>query len=331
MKKYTFSRQRENENPFRYWESAGYVSTTTNYLYSTVCFLGVIFFTKELQSGRRKVLKYLLAMLCIAYIAFSNQFIIGAILFLLYVIVYQLWANKKSIKQIFIYVGLEIWAVFMFGVMWFSPGYQARMTGTDEMMYWLPQYQYWSLKKKIIEGYTTTVANIVYKDNTFLIILCVAVLLLGLYSQRNILVKIISAIPTVCMVFLKVVGYSKFIVYYKYAGTKPDIKVDMSSLKSVIALAVPMIIFCTVVVSLFLLVGDAWTRYLSICVLIIGAVSREMMGFTATIYASDFRTFTLFFFCIIVAILCVADEFLRNKKDGLVAAMMMVALVCWLG
>lgn len=24
--------------PFHYWESAGYVSTTTNYLYSTVCF-----------------------------------------------------------------------------------------------------------------------------------------------------------------------------------------------------------------------------------------------------------------------------------------------------
>ena len=105
----------------------------------------------------------------------------------------------------------------------------------------------------------------------------------------------------------------------------------MGSLKSVVALAVPMIIFCTVVASLFLLIGDVWTRYLSICVLIIGAISREMMGFTATIYASDFRTFTLFFFCIIVAILCVADEALRNKKEELVAAMMMVALVCWLG
>ena len=61
----------------------------------------------------------------------------------------------------------EIVSDVFFGVMWFSPGYQARMNGTDEMMYWLPQYQKWSLMKKIVEGYTTTVANIVYKDNSF--------------------------------------------------------------------------------------------------------------------------------------------------------------------
>ena len=316
--------------PFRYWESAGYVSTTTNYLYSTVCFLGVIFFIKELQSGRKKVLKYLLAMLCIAYIAFSNQFIIGAILFLLYVIMYQLWVNKKSVKQIFSYVGLEIWSVFLFGVMWFSPGYQARMNGTEEMLYWLPQYQYWSFLKKIIEGYTTTVANVVFKDNSLLLILCVAIMILGLYTGKKMIVKVIATVPSICMFLLRIKGYEKFIVYYKYAGSKPDIKVNLASVKSLVALSFPMIIFIAVVISLYLLMEDIWMRCFAICMLVIGAVSREMMGFTATIYASDFRTFTLFFFCIILAILCVGEEMFRKGEYRAVMAIEMVSLICWL-
>lgn len=316
--------------PFHYWESAGYVSTTTNYLYSTVCFLGIIACTKNLENEGKKFLKCFLTMLCIGYIAFSNQFIIGTVLFLLYLIVYQLWANKKTVKQILMYIWLELFVIFMFGVMWFSPGYQARMNGTDEMMYWLPQYQKWSLMKKIVEGYTTTVANIVYKDNSFLIILCIAVLLLGIYSQKNLIIKIISAVPALCIALLKIKGYSNFIIYYKYAGTKPDIKVNIDSLKSIVALTVPIIIFCAVIVSLFFLIIDTWTRYLVICLLIIGAISREMMGFTATIYASDFRTFTLFFFCIIITILCVVNELLKNKKDNLAVTIEMLALICWL-
>lgn len=116
--------------PFHYWESAGYVSTTTNYLYSTVCFLGIIACTKNLENAEKNFLKCFLTMLCIGYIAFSNQFIIGTVLFLLYLIVYQLWANKKTVKQILMYIWLELFAIFMFGVMWFSPGYQARMNGT---------------------------------------------------------------------------------------------------------------------------------------------------------------------------------------------------------
>lgn len=43
--------------PFHYWESAGYVSTTTNYLYSTVCFLGIIACTKKSGECRKKICK----------------------------------------------------------------------------------------------------------------------------------------------------------------------------------------------------------------------------------------------------------------------------------
>lgn len=163
-----------------------------------------------------------------------------------------------------------------------------------------------------------------------MIILCIAVLLLDIYSQKNLIIKIISAVPALCMALLKIKGYSNFIIYYKYAGTKPDIKVNIDSLKSIVALTVPIIIFCAVIVSLFFLIIDTWTRYLVICLLIIGAISREMMGFTATIYASDFRTFTLFFFCIIITILCVVNELLKNKKDNLAVTIEMLALICWL-
>lgn len=218
----------------------------------------------------------------------------------------------------------------MFGCMWFSPGYQARMNGTGEMLYWLPQYQYWSLYKKIIEGYTTTVANIVFKDNSFVLILCAAIMILGLYTGKNSLVKAIAVVPTVCMFLLRIKGYKNFIVYYKYAGTKPDIKVNLTSVKSLIALGVPVIIFIAVLLSLFFLIEDIWMKGLAICVLMIGAISREMMGFTATIYASDFRTFTLFFFCIILSILCVVEELVRKGEYKAMMAIGMASLICWL-
>ena len=77
-------------------------------------------------------------------------------------------------------------------------------------------------------------------------------------------------------------------------------------------------------------IEDKWTKTLAISMLVIGAASREMMGFTPTIYASDFRTFTMFFFCIIIAILCVLKELIRKKEDKGTLAVAIAALMCWL-
>lgn len=316
--------------PFNYWESAGYVSTTTNYLYCTVGFLGIIYLVKSIMKGKRLGVSYGMAALCTIYIAFSNQFIIGEILFLAYVVGYQLWINKKRVQNVKGIIALGIFAIIMFGVMWMSPGYQDRLHGTREMMYWLPQYQNWSFFKKAIEGYTTTVANVVFNDNQFLLVLCVALMILGLYSGKNNITKFIATVPVLCMALLKTKGYDNFIVYYKYAVGKPDIRVKLSSLKSVVALGFPILIMLSIFIIMTVVIEDKWTKTLAISMLVIGAASREMMGFTPTIYASDFRTFTMFFFCIIIAILCVLKELIRKKEDKGTLAVAIAALMCWL-
>lgn len=316
--------------PFEYWKSAGYVSTTTNYLYCTVGFLGVIYFVKCIMEEKKTGVSYGMVALCTVYNAFSNQFIIGEILFLACVIGYQLWSDKKRVQDVKGIIVLEIFSIMMFGVMWMSPGYQDRLHGTREMMYWLPQYQNWSFFKKVIEGYTTTVANVVFYDNQLLLVLCVAVMILGLYFGKNKITKFIATVPVLCMFLLKTKGYDNFIVYYKYAVGKPDIRVKLSSLKSVVALGFPILIMLSIFIIMAVVIEDKWTKTLAISMLVIGATSREMMGFTPTIYASDFRTFTMFFFCIIIAILCVLKEIIRKKEEKAALAVVTAALMCWL-
>ena len=49
--------------------------------------------------------------------------------------------------------------------------------------------------------------------------------------------------------------------------------------------------------------------------LVLAAGTREMMGFTATIYASSYRTFTFFLYAVIICCLIILNELEEKIED----------------
>ena len=56
-------------------------------------------------------------------------------------------------------------------------------------------------------------------------------------------------------------------------------------------------------------------KYLVFMLLILAAGSREMMGLSATLYASSFRTFTFFLYATIACCLLILQELKSEKKN----------------
>ena len=83
-------------------------------------------------------------------------------------------------------------------------------------------------------------------------------------------------------------------------------------------LALSFIIILAMIVAVFLFVKDTHAKMLIILLIMLGAISREMMGFSATIYASSSRTFTILSFFMAISALILADTF-ENKTQKILA------------
>ena len=71
--------------PFSYWTSAGFVSTTANYLYPLVALLLVMLVIKNIINAKHLNLFLTIAgILGITYLGFSEQYVIACILFFFY-------------------------------------------------------------------------------------------------------------------------------------------------------------------------------------------------------------------------------------------------------
>lgn len=150
--------------PGSYLGSAGYIATTTNYVYPVAGLLGVMYHVSRVRHRQRvSWWQYLITGACILYITNHDQsgmvLIGGLFLYLIYCIVLK--ENKAVI------VNTGVWLLFSVACyifMFMIPGHIYRMASTAEMERWFPQYADWSLLKKIYHGFSTTVANFLFSN-----------------------------------------------------------------------------------------------------------------------------------------------------------------------
>lgn len=314
--------------PFSYWTSAGFVSTTANYLYPLVALLLVMLVIKNIINAKHLYLFLTIAgILGITYLGFSEQYVIACILFLSYAIFYVIAYSDKANKifSISLLVTMTCYTVALFCAMYFSPGHQLRVHSTSTASEWLPQFADWTLAQKITEGFTSTVANVLFHDNKITIALCIALAILAINSSKPLFIRLIGYVPLLGMLCIRIIGSGRFIIFYPYACFLPDI--DYSSLGeyALLGLAASIVIVIAIFASVLLLPEDTQQRNFLFLILFAGAVSREIMGFTSTIYASSFRTFTLFFFLMIIAFLNIVNSL--NKQYNEKALLLILLLL----
>lgn len=299
--------------PMGYLTSAGYIASTTNYVYPVACLLEIAYFLSLISHGKHiSIIRYPFLLICVLYVTNHDQsgmvLIGGLLLYLIYGIILK--ENKHIIVNTAFLLGISV-ASYIF--MFFIPGHIYRMSDTSEMMHWLPQYASWSFAKKIYHGFSTTVANFLFSDIKLFVILSLLIFMLALRQQAY-YKKIIAFIPLVVILISNFIGTDKFVIFFEYSCGMPDL---LPLSKSLMPFLITVISVCSIFYTVWSCVENKQNKWLILMLLVLAAGSREMMGLSATIYASSFRTFTFFLYSSIACCLIILQELKSYEKNGL--------------
>lgn len=298
--------------PFKYMESAGYIATTANYLYPLVGALVVLRMIKYvLENQKIPVYMYPTVALSIIYTTNQDQTAIALLAGLfIYLIYCHVTKTEKRLKNTTL--GLFISSLIMYIVYFLLPGHLGRMTGesTEEMDLWFPEYRDWNFGDKVFHGYTSTVANLFFND-VLLFVLFVAILMIISLRQKKPYKVFIGCIPFAGVAISHFMQKGQFIYYFERSIGMPELMpIGVFAFPFILSVLIVICIFATI----WLNVENHENKLLLTLLLVLGAGTREMMGFTATIYASSYRTFTFFLYAIIVCTLILLNE-LEDKEE----------------
>jgi hypothetical protein len=316
--------------PVYYLMSAGFVLTSTNYLYTSFSILWIAMIFKRAKLGKVGIGDMIVLAVVSLYAANQEQ---SACVLIGLLTVYALYlaVTGKEIKKVFL---IDIYTLFCscigFALVCFSPGHVARSKSV-EGTFCVPGYADWSAATKIFKGYTTTAANLLYYPTWIYVMLCVLVCVLGLLNRKWI-VKGFAAIP----LFFCLGSYyiwSHFFAYYpKYGYGMMDLHTYKNSALTVMTSFLPLILFLIICITVISSCESKVYGGSIVLLLSVGLASRVMMGFSPTLFGSSFRTFTYLLLLMQVNCILIFKEILRknNKIASMVVLLVAVGLAAYM-
>lgn len=320
--------------PFEYLSSAGYVHTSTNYVYTTACIISSMIPIKKVMDKRK------VSGLCIAggvfaaiYASNQEQSAILMIMLLLFAAVvnherilekYTKDYDKVKMKRIILCELL----VSVIGIILVvtNPEHIIRAAQTSGN-YTVPGYSNWDVWDKLYHGYTSTVANILFMPIISYLLFCLCLFVIAV-KNRSTIVKIgISAVPLTVEIFMMATGFSHFKVIYDYTYGMPELR-DMSTgaIHVIVPLVISIIVFSCIIIGMHSEIKNRLISSFMIYMFIISCTTRLMMGFAASLYGSSFRTFIYLIYFFIIAIMFYVIH-MMDEIDGKIGKFAVLGVV----
>lgn len=297
--------------PFMDMASAGWIATTTNYLWTfsfgLISFLPLIL--KERNIRFNKII-YLISILSLLYS--SNQEQMCAIIIgfnALYLVFNYIKFKKLNFYNIFCLV----FSLAMLAFIFTCPGNEVRTTA--EIGTWYPEYVNLGFLSKVYLGIVPTIN--VLLQNQLLIFLAVSILAIAtfIYAKYN----FSKAIAGISMIFISGLTIFKQLLInifptFNYIfevfnfQSMPDFSHRYSYL--------PFVLSCILIglIIYMLLVIFKSKKLLPIIIFLAGIASRFILGFSPTVFASGTRTAYMLYMAIIAVILFVVYKLIDEKK-----------------
>lgn len=286
--------------PISLYNSAGWIATTMNY--SWVLCLGLfsmIPIKKIIYKEKICWYEYVLYFLAMIYATNLEQMCV--ILLAVYFVFncYVFYLNRK----------LNWFLLLSFIINFFSlifiltcPGNALRKI--SEIGTWFPDYDNVSLFRKIEMGYSSTLFEFIMKPNLIFFIFSVLLCICMFFKTKNIFCRLVSLVPILCdfilIFFAKLFGK----IFPALLEIKNSLTQYGTGLSSEPSTWIPDIILSLVcistIVSLYVIFDNKKTSLLTIFILIMGFVSRMIMAFSPTIWASNTRTFIYMYVSILI-------------------------------
>lgn len=313
---------------FFYMYSAGFIMTSTNYVYAAAALLlGYRPLMHALEERHTSVPTYILSIVGLIYASNQDQSALIAIGGFLMTGIVFLWKykrtnNSQSKKMIRLCTICFVLSILLYAFTFFTPGHLERMSDNSEAVRFLPQYLHWSPLKKIYQGMSSTFAHIFFQKPV--LFSCFTVLILITTCIHN---KKRAVFPLMLFLLLQICsalqgsaafGHDTFISLYDYSFGMADL---LPLQVTPIPFIVSIIIFILMIISVLCLYETDPRLSVTLFILnTLGFGSRFMIGLSPTIYASSYRTFTFQMFCFMICDLLMLGTILDktcNKEDKL--------------
>lgn len=297
--------------PLRYLGTAGYIATCANYLYPLAGILFIALQLKQLCRGKVHPLLQLACFPVTVYVLNQDQaacvLLGGVLLFLVYV-----WFERPEERYLERWIaGYFVFALICYVVLFTLPGHINRMKDPLEMELYLPEYKDWNLFKKLLCGFTSTVANLFF-HHVPITVLFFFLLFLSCTEKTVLWQRIVAAVPLVLVLVLSLLDDGLFLFY---RNEMPDLKAFPDP-GGIVALAISCICLACTVVTIWC--RFRWhRRWYLLGLLLLGGGSRVMMGLSPTVYASQHRTFTYLLFCLLGCCVLLLREVEKLEKKPL--------------
>lgn len=277
--------------PFSIFHEAGWIATFNNYLWVAALGLySLIPIKKVLNKENISIWQAITFVLAILYAA--NQEQMAGILFLIYtpMILYMI-KNKKAKPLIFIMYALIIGSLIFILT---CPGNGAR-TITETAKYY-PNFNETSLITKLEQGLTSMMYYVMDRWRLIFFVFLILIAYAMLKQSKDIKSKIIGVSPVgIYMLYNECLS---LIAGFRKTEVLANMKIYIAF--KVIVYLVTLVLITICLYKIFSTEQNVIKRYAPVYIFLVGFISRFIMAFSPTIYASEERTclFWYIFMCV---------------------------------
>lgn len=314
--------------PLVYYSTAGWIATTTTYLYP-IC--AATYALTALKMKKKAIWQEILLCLATLYAANNEQVLIVLLFIFSAFSLSQVCANHRLNTLIVVQDILLI-----VSLLWFllSPGNKQR--GIEEIPRWLPEFKNMNLFNKLDMGFMTTMQHLLFANLPYMFLVVIIPVIFYVHQLRtgkkNIRVYAIFSFLTFMLwsfssilfdVFniTKNVFLSKLFVFSKLGLFTAD---NVDSKKCVFSFCL-YFIFLALLFFIYSFEMEK-SQYLILSAAFLGAcLSRIALGFSATNYVSATRTFSVMAVTLIIIMLFMLRRLTSLKYYNVINAMIVAA------
>jgi len=281
----------------------GWYATTLNYLWPLAIGLFALIPIKnaliEKKESKSMQILYSLALI----FACNQEQMCALILGFYLVFIIYLYKEKKLNKYIIFQFLLSLSSIIFILT---CPGNDVRFS--NEITSWYPEYENFNLIKKATVGLLSTMSKVVISLETPLLLLLI--IIPYLLRKDKSLIKLNSYIPIFLTVILK--NFDKFLLKLKIYEQK--IVIFDSSMIPIILMSIVFIISVTMSLYFIFKKTKSNLKYLIPLIFVAGLLSRLILSFSPTVYASGIRTYIFYDFSIIIVLFSIIRSFIKKEN-----------------
>ncbi|MSD83552.1 hypothetical protein GKC32_04540 [Lactobacillus curvatus] len=289
--------------PLELLYNTGWIATTLNYLWPLAAMgVALIPVIDKYQGHRRKSMLVILGIVLALYATNQEQVCGMLILISSGLLIYQL--IKKNLDWYTAYLWFLSLTSFIFIIT--APGNVARKK--SETVHWFSDFDSLTTFRKIELGFSATAKSFFLEPNILLLFTTILLIVITIKKEQFIPAVAAGVILMFNLMSLKPNNaFAKLLNSFGQYGSNFQLRVIGTWVPDgILTLLVLLLCF-----SIYKALDQSEYKILAVIVVLLGGISRLIMGFTPTIWVSGIRTFSFLYMAVIIVAIMLIKVILR--------------------